>query len=89
MSIKSYKFRLYPDVQQASQLDEWFDMARFLYNKMLSLRNSSYLAYKSTVNIGDIDMNLNDFVNLSTYENMANYIKVFELKHSWIKASNK
>jgi putative transposase len=43
---RSYRYRIYPNKQQAALIDKTFDGARFVYNKMLQERKDAWEKYK-------------------------------------------
>ena len=43
---QAYKFRLYPNNEQAIVLDKTFGCCRFLYNRMLNERKNIYEQFK-------------------------------------------
>ena len=48
--IKSFKFRLYPNIEQQEQINKTFDCCRFIWNKMLEDKISYYEQNKKILN---------------------------------------
>lgn len=48
--LKAFKFRIYPTVEQASELAKQFGSARFVYNRYLNVRKTRYAETKQTFN---------------------------------------
>ena len=89
MYKKAFKFKLYPTAEQKIELDNKFSQARFVYNLFLSMKKDLMKAYKITITRGDIDLDMRDFENFFTYENMANYLqKNTKNKYTWLNESN-
>ena len=53
--LKAYKYRLYPNKQQEILIQKTFGCARFVYNKMLSIKIDKYK--NENVSMSRIDCN--------------------------------
>ena len=54
---RGYIYRIYPDKEQKTLLEQHFGGVRFLYNRSLSIKNLMYSRFK--INITEIDLNNN------------------------------
>jgi len=54
---RGYKYRIYPDKEQKTLLEQHFGGVRFLYNRSLSIKNLLYSKFK--INVTEIDLNNN------------------------------
>ena len=48
MNYKAYKYRIYPNKEQAEQMEKTFGCTRFLYNKCIEWNRNAYKLYKET-----------------------------------------
>lgn len=48
--LKAYKFRLYPNKEQITQIQKTFGCCRFVYNFTLAYRKDLYEATKKSMN---------------------------------------
>ncbi|KXS42141.1 MAG: transposase [Methanolobus sp. T82-4] len=54
---KGYRYRIYPDKEQKTLLEQHFGGVRFLYNRSLFIKNLMYSKFK--INVSEIDLNNN------------------------------
>lgn len=72
--LKAYKYRLYPNKQQAEQIQKTFGCCRFVYNQCLSLKISKYK--EENISMSKID--LNNYCN-----------RELKKKYEWLKDVDK
>ena len=69
---RGYRYRIYPDSEQCSLLEQHFGGVRFIYNRSLFIKNLMYSKFK--INVTEIDLNN----NLSSLKEV----------HPWLKDLN-
>ena len=69
---RGYRYRIYPDSEQCSLLEQHFGGVRFIYNRSLFIKNLMYSKFKT--NVTEIDLNN----NLSSLKEV----------HPWLKDLN-
>lgn len=52
---RGYRYRIYPDSEQCSLLEQHFGGTRFIYNRSLFIKNLMYSKFK--INVSEIDLN--------------------------------
>lgn len=55
---RSYRFRIYPNIKQLTQIQRTFGCCRFVYNHYLAKRISVYKANKTTLNYNDCSVDM-------------------------------
>lgn len=58
MSIRSYKFRIYPTQEQKVLLAKTFGSVRYIYNKTLAIKTEVYQANKKSISVYELDKNI-------------------------------
>ncbi len=69
---KSYRYRIYPNKEQKTLLEQHFGGTRFIYNRSLFIKNLMYSKFK--INVTEIDLN--------------NNLKLLKELHPWLKDQN-
>jgi len=69
---RGYRYRIYPDSEQCSLLEQHFGGVRFIYNRSLFIKNLMYSKFK--INVTEIDLN-NNLISLKEV-------------HPWLKDLN-
>ena len=65
---KSYKFRLYPNIDQAILLNKHLGCTRFIYNYFLNFKKTEYETNKKTYSIYDIQKELTKLKSITEYK---------------------
>ncbi|WP_319507755.1 RNA-guided endonuclease TnpB family protein [uncultured Methanolobus sp.] len=55
--LRGYRYRIYPNREQCSLIEQHFGAVRFVYNRSLFLKNTMYSKFK--INISEMDLNRN------------------------------
>ena len=66
---RGYRYRIYPDSEQCSLLEQHFGGVRFIYNRSLFIKNLMYSKFK--INVTEIDLNN----NLSSLKEVHQWLK--------------
>ncbi|MDW7731937.1 MAG: RNA-guided endonuclease TnpB family protein [Methanolobus sp.] len=69
---RGYRYRIYPDKEQQTLLEQHFGGTRFIYNRSLLIKNLMYSKFK--INVSEIDLN--------------NNLKLLKELHPWLKDLN-
>ncbi|TQD23411.1 RNA-guided endonuclease TnpB family protein [Methanolobus vulcani] len=69
---KGFKYRIYPNKEQRTLLEQHFGSVRFIYNRSLFIKNTMYSKFK--INVSEIDLN-NNLISLKEF-------------HPWLKDLN-
>ena len=68
MVKKAYKYRFYPDDEQAELLAKTFGCVRFIYNKILKYRTDAYYGVKEKISYSDASAKLTEIKKLAEFE---------------------
>ena len=76
--IRSYKYRIYLNKTQTSEIENQFYFCRFLYNCALEEKISSYKAYKKSISYEDQSKQLPEIKALFKEESSGIYAQVLQ-----------
>jgi putative transposase len=66
--IRSYKYRIYPNAEQAQKLEQFFGAARFVYNWGLEQKTKQYQQDNTHLSYFDLTNKLTKFINMVKYK---------------------
>ncbi len=75
--LKAYKYRIYPNKEQKTQIAKTFGCCRFVYNQTLAYREESYEQDKKSVSKTDCNNYCNTLTN-AIYDMDSAYQKFFK-----------